>query len=67
MFTRSMFIQPPGKKLDIFKISGMFFGGFGKVLEYFWPIFGEHFGTCLRGFSNILKGFYTVLGKAFRG
>ncbi len=45
-------LQPPGKKLDMFKISGMFLGGFGKVSEVFlddvWGKLWDMFGRLLR-------------------
>ncbi len=46
-------IHPSGEKnLTFLKIQGCFGKALGNVWRYFWTIFGDNFGTYLRGFGG---------------
>ena len=50
--------------LHLFYCFGMFLGGFGSI---FGRCLGNMLGHGWEVFESILKGFYIVLGKVFRG
>ncbi len=56
---------PRDKKLSCLKIRGCFREVLGAVWRYFWTIFGDQFGTHLRGFEGDFEMFLDSFREGF--